>query len=778
MVAFYAVAVCFEPTGFAQSADGQSHQPEHPFVPGRLLVKFKEGVSAEAGRGVLSANQARSTRVMEGIGVHVVELPAQANERAFIEILKGQPEVEFAELDEILTPQAVVPNDTYFGMEMYPSWIKLTDAWSTTTGSSAITVAVIDTGIFPIHADLSAKLVSGWNFFDNNSNTSDVTGHGTWAAGVIAPSANNGFGVAGVCWGCKVMPLRVADLAGNATVSNIANGITWAADHGAKIANLGYAATANSTVSSAAQYLWNRGGITVAPSGNNGTFDSSPDNPYILTVGGTDAWSDAIWPSSNTGNNIDLTAPDFSGYTTVNGGGYGADNSGTCISAAIVSGVAALVWSVNPNLTPTDVTGILQQSADDKGAAGRDSTYGWGRVNALRAVTMASSGGTKTNTSTTLISSLNPSTSGQPVTFTATVSPSAAAGTVMFYDGATALGTGTLAGGIATLSTSSLSVGSHSITASYAGNSSYNGSTSAALTQTVNTASLIGTSTALISSLNPSTSGQIVTFTATVSPSAATGTVTFYDGATALGTGTLAGGMATFTTSSLSIGSHSITARYGGNSSYNSSTSAALTQTINTASKTNTSTTLTSSLNPSTSGQSVTFTATVSPSAATGTVTFLDGAATIGSGTVVSGRATFSTASLAVGSHSIKATYNGDANYNGSTSATLTQSVNGTTDTYAPTAPTNLRDAPPSSFQVPLMWTASTDNIGVAGYKLFRQQLTKGPKGSSTQIGTSTITSYADGTVKSGVTYAYTVYAYDAAGNVSAASNTFTVLVP
>src|SRR5207244_1906407 len=180
---------------------------------------------------------------------------------------------------------------------------------------------------------------------------------------------------------------------------------------------------------------------------------------------------------------------------------------------------------------------------------------------------------------------------------------------------------------------SALGVGTHSITASYSGDSNFNGSTSAVLTQTVNKAN---TTTTVASSANPSVFGQSVTFTATVavvSPGAGSpsGSVTFLDGATTLGTGTLSGGTATFATSALAVGSHSITASYGGDTNFNTSTSAVLTQTVN---KANTTTTVASSANPSVFGQSVTFTATVAavaPGAGTpsGTVTFLDGATTL-----------------------------------------------------------------------------------------------------------------------------------------------------
>jgi hypothetical protein len=189
--------------------------------------------------------------------------------------------------------------------------------------------------------------------------------------------------------------------------------------------------------------------------------------------------------------------------------------------------------------------------------------------------------------------------------------------------------------------------------------------------------SAVATSTTLASSLNPSTFGQSVTFTATVTATSGTptGTVTFKDGTTTLGTGTLSGGKATFTTSTLAAGSHSITGVYGGDTNFAGSSSPAITQTVNRATS---STSLASSLNPSTFGAAVTFTATVTSTGGTptGTVTFKDGTTTLGTGTLSGGKATFTTSTLAKGSHSIVAVYSGSVNYLGSTSPTLTQTVN------------------------------------------------------------------------------------------------------
>jgi hypothetical protein len=279
------------------------------------------------------------------------------------------------------------------------------------------------------------------------------------------------------------------------------------------------------------------------------------------------------------------------------------------------------------------------------------------------------------STTTTLTSSLNPSTFGTSVKFTATVSPATAIGTVQFFDGTTSLGSAFLSAGAASLSTATLSAGVHSITANYAGNANFLSSVSGAVSQTVNPAN---TTTTLSSSANPSALGQNVTFTAKVSPAAATGTVTFSDGSNPLGSASLSGGTASLSTSALAAGAHSITATYSGDANDSASTSLILTQTVNNLIATSTS--LTSSPNPSVRGQNVTFTAAVVPSSGTGTptgtVTFLNGSAVIGSSALnASGVATLVYSGLSAGTHSITAKYSGNANYSGSTSAVLSQMV-------------------------------------------------------------------------------------------------------
>jgi hypothetical protein len=280
-------------------------------------------------------------------------------------------------------------------------------------------------------------------------------------------------------------------------------------------------------------------------------------------------------------------------------------------------------------------------------------------------------------TTTKLTSSPNPSTDGQTVPFTAVVTPAPPNGeTVSFMQGTTVLGTGTLSGGSATFKTSTLKVGTDSITAVYAGDLNFAASTSKADKQVVGKAT---TTTKLVSSQNPSSYEQSVTFTATVTPefsgTTPTGSVTFYNGTATLGTVTLRSGVAGYTTTKQAVGTGSITAQYKGSGSFDTSTSAALSQVVNPASTT---TTLASSLNPSKSGQSVTFTATVVGKfggTVTGSVTFTDGTATLGTVILSGGKAKYTTSTLAVGTHNITATYTHSTDYTGS-STSLTQTVN------------------------------------------------------------------------------------------------------
>jgi hypothetical protein len=271
-------------------------------------------------------------------------------------------------------------------------------------------------------------------------------------------------------------------------------------------------------------------------------------------------------------------------------------------------------------------------------------------------------------TTTTLTSNIDRTYVGQSIPLAVTVTPAAASGTVNLMKGTTILATSTLTNGAASFSISTLPAGPNTLYAQYTGNASYVPSNSATVVQTV----VISTSIALTTTPNPSVYGAPVTLTATATPSTATGPVQFNNGATVLGTVNLVSGQAKLSVSNLPVGAASLIAYYSGDNSHSGFTSLIVTQTVN---KAPSSVTLASSKNPSVSGQSVTFTATVSPSAATGTVQFLDGSTVLGTATISGGTAALTLSSLAVGAHSVKATYSGDANYLTSTSAILTQTV-------------------------------------------------------------------------------------------------------
>jgi hypothetical protein len=315
------------------------------------------------------------------------------------------------------------------------------------------------------------------------------------------------------------------------------------------------------------------------------------------------------------------------------------------------------------------------------------------------------------STSTGLTSTANPSAIGQSITLTATVSVSGGGGitpdgTVSFIDGTTVLTTQAInAGGGAMYTTSTLTAGVHQITAVYNGDAAkqIQGSTSAVVNQDVQAP----TTATLTSSLNPSLYGNSVTFTATIPPrgtTAPTGTVSFLDGASQIGTGTLSGnpGVATFTTATLNMGTHIMTVSYPGDSFNGPSSSLPLSQVVKQA---QTATTITAAPSPGIAGGPETITATVKVTSGsgtpTGTVTFTSGATQLGSAPLGGEGTATITPALAQGSYQILATYNGDSNNLGSASAPLALTVVQSTTQTALTVSPN-----PALVQVPITFTA------------------------------------------------------------------------
>ena len=352
--------------------------------------------------------------------------------------------------------------------------------------------------------------------------------------------------------------------------------------------------------------------------------------------------SDCGGSLSATGNTVTLT-----------GGGLGAGPATCTISVTVDPGSVGTFTNTGANLS--GVSNLIVSGVD-----------------ATLTVTAAA-------TSTAVTTAPNPSAFGETVTITATVTSGAGTptGTVEFFDGAASLGTAALdAGGQASITVDTLSAGTHTITAQFAGNATFAGSTSPDHTHDVGLAS---TSTSVTTAPNPSAFGELVTITATVTSGAGTpaGTVEFFDGAASLGTAALdAGGQASITTDTLSAGSHTITAQYLGGGAFAGSTSPDHTHDVGQIATT---TALSASPNPSGYGQPVTLTATVTASSGTptGTVEFFDDATSLGTVALdAGGQAVLITSALPVGTRSLTAEYAGDAAYLGSTSTAITQTVN------------------------------------------------------------------------------------------------------
>ncbi|MEM0254287.1 MAG: S8 family serine peptidase [Candidatus Bathyarchaeia archaeon] len=350
-----------------------------------LILRFKPGVRGDSGRRLLGALGLSVIDEIPQIRVLVIRVPGKALTQV-INALRHNPMIDFVEENRRVLVEAI-PNDPYYTKQWHLAKIEAPVAWDISVGSENVVIAILDSGVDPNHPDLAAKLLQGYNFYDNNYNTSDVYGHGTAVAGVAAAITNNGLGVAGIAWQCLILPVRVTDPNGYTTFSLLSKGLVYAADYGAKVATISFRIYGGSALSSAAKYFMDKGGLVVGAGGNTGEYCSDQDNPYIISVSATTS-TDTIASWSTYGPYIDLSAPGSSIYTTLRGGGYGSV-SGTSFSTPLTAGLIALIFSANPSLTPQQVEQILKTTADDLGEPGYDVYYGWGRINAAKALTAA-----------------------------------------------------------------------------------------------------------------------------------------------------------------------------------------------------------------------------------------------------------------------------------------------------------------------------------------------------------------------------------------------------
>jgi subtilisin family serine protease len=372
---------------FLSAAGALAAAPPH--VPGRLLAGRGAALDDAVETRTWRLHGAVERRHLASLGVHVLDVP-EANLEAVRQSLQQTGLFDYVEPDYYAEQGGATPNDSYYGSQWYLPKIASADAWTRTTGSAAVVIAVVDSGVYAAHPDLAGKLVPGWSFLKNNADTSDTTGHGTEVSGAMAAATNNGIGVAGVSWSSVVMPLAVVEATSFAAYSDIAAAIQYAVDHKVRVINVSIGGTAASTtLQNAVDYAWNRGAMVFAAAMNSGV--ATPNYPgacnHAIAVSATDE-GDGLAAFSNYGSWLTLSAPGTDILTTMNGGGYGYVN-GTSFASPIAAGVAALVLAANPQLTSQQVVDILKQSADHPGAAGFDPYYGWGRVNAGRAVQLA-----------------------------------------------------------------------------------------------------------------------------------------------------------------------------------------------------------------------------------------------------------------------------------------------------------------------------------------------------------------------------------------------------
>jgi subtilisin family serine protease len=431
------------PPGQVAASTPEPHQVAE-FVPGRVIVKLK---SDPAG-GFQSAKPLFSgpfsdPAIASELGlerVYLLELSDGEDLFTVINSLSNDPVVEYAEPDYILTT-AVIPNDEYFtiqwgmnntGQIVYGSRgkidadIDMPEAWEITKGSQDIIVAIVDTGADSTHPDLVSKLVPGYNTVDENNNTEDYNGHGTHVAGIAAAATNNTIGVAGVCWECKIMPIKALGT-NEGTITDVAEGIRYAADHGAHVINLSIEGpSGNDTLLSAIRYAYLKNIPVVAAMGNQGTAEKRYPAAYpeTIAVGATDKF-DVRADYSSYGEHIDLVAPGSEIAST-----YYLDQyyymSGTSMAAPHVSGVLGLMRSISPTKTVEGLRATLRDSADDLGADGWDIYYGAGRLNAYQAlksleissISIRPPSYVLLNRPAAFTASVSPATAGTPITYT------------------------------------------------------------------------------------------------------------------------------------------------------------------------------------------------------------------------------------------------------------------------------------------------------------------------------------------------------------------------
>ena len=389
-----------------------------------ILVRFRADASEADREDAIHSVNGWIDGAIPAIGVTRIALPGGSDDAvgdgpAVAAVLAQHPAVESAELDRLVR-LAFAPNDPlylndpYVGLGQWGIRKAFVDqAWDRVRGSPNVIVATLDTGADLSHPDLQGALVPGTALVSQPSAEcnalakNDDNSHGTHVAGIIGAAGNNGVGIAGVAFGVKVMPVKVLDCTGVGSLSDVSDGLIWAVDHGAKIVNVSLSAPFDgSALRAAVTYAVTHNVLVVGAAGNCGTLTDRCSSlnqleypaayPEVLAVGASDTDDSVAFFSTRNatvdvvapGRRIVSTTPTYATYLSRHSNvtlTYAA-LSGTSQAAPFVAGLAALIWSGEPALTAQQVFLRVEQTADDLGTPGRDDAYGFGRVNALRAV--------------------------------------------------------------------------------------------------------------------------------------------------------------------------------------------------------------------------------------------------------------------------------------------------------------------------------------------------------------------------------------------------------
>lgn len=384
-----------------------SAQDKEDRVPGQVLVKFKAGTNQNVIAAETRRHDATVVEKVAALDVLVLGVPESSEDRV-ITALSKNANVEYAE-PNFLAFATFSPNDPYFapnqwGLENTGQIIKdqqgvvdadidAPTAWDTTQGASAIKIAILDTGIDQNHEDLSAKIVLQSNLTTSET-IDDLYGHGTHVGGIAAAITNNSLGVSGGCPDCVLMNGKVLRDDGAGAYSWISNGITWAADNGAKVINLSLGGTPSSkTLENAVNYAWNKGSVVVAAAGNCGCQGKLYPAAYknAIAVAATNNKDQKASFSSYGAKWVDVAAPGQNIFSTFPNHPYTINKSlnydfgsGTSMATPMTSATVALIWSTSYGTSASNVRSRLETTADKINGTG--NWWSAGRVNAANAV--------------------------------------------------------------------------------------------------------------------------------------------------------------------------------------------------------------------------------------------------------------------------------------------------------------------------------------------------------------------------------------------------------